>query len=389
MSVRIWPHTTVDPAVLEGYFARQEGRGLRLDELGRWLVYFDKGEPRDMQYRIAYFEEEGEEAEARRTEYAARGWEHVCFTAPNVHIFRARPGVPAPRTDPEDYAKVVRRDGWSLLITAGLSLALILLLGSFGALRGLLFGGQPLWYLFLALGLLAGWGFDGWEHLRARRRLAALRRGDSPMQTNSSGAALLSQLSACLSLIFSIFVLIQPFYSLIADQEDLGMWRKANTEIIRSGAPVWPMDEILDGTGVPYYPVDGDNASGSVWYEARRAAWHGILPLARCGYEQEIGRCWDGTISEPDLPDHLFRVRYYELRGGVPAEIMTGWLLDEMELDDPESYEVPGLDACLVQQASHDQATLVARRGRELLAVRYNGTRPEYLPDWARMFWNT
>ena len=32
MSVRIWPHTTVDPAVLEGYFARQEGRGLRLDE---------------------------------------------------------------------------------------------------------------------------------------------------------------------------------------------------------------------------------------------------------------------------------------------------------------------------------------------------------------------
>ena len=82
-------------------------------------------------------------------------------------------------------------------------------------------------------------------------------------------------------------------------------------------------------------------------------------------------------------------MRYYELRGGVPAEIMTGWLLDEMKLDDPERYEVPGLDACLVQQASHDQATLVARRGRELLAVRYNGTRPEYLPDWARMFWNT
>ena len=101
-----------DIAGMELFYKNKAAEGLHLKNRGVFFSSYEKGRPRDMEYRVQPLSKKGwfstELAEETKSRYAAKGWEYVC-TMGLIAIFRAPAGKAAEvYTDSADYAAALK-----------------------------------------------------------------------------------------------------------------------------------------------------------------------------------------------------------------------------------------------------------------------------------------
>ena len=148
LTKRIISNEIYDPCGAETYFEEMERKGLRLKYAGWRLLTFEKGEPREMRYRIEYWKDELPEDLV--TLYADCGWEYVTMVKCSAHVFRAPASIDIPElhTDGEIEAQHYRCIRRTMIGTALMNI--LLLAFAFGALWqmiGILFMPRYRWML--------------------------------------------------------------------------------------------------------------------------------------------------------------------------------------------------------------------------------------------------
>ena len=93
----------------ESWLTDMAAEGLHLTELSSWLTEFERGEPRDMRYRIDTMYKENYKLDTQIELYADSGWEYVCEFR-GFRVFRSPEELDAPEihTDPVEQAYALK-----------------------------------------------------------------------------------------------------------------------------------------------------------------------------------------------------------------------------------------------------------------------------------------
>lgn len=387
MAIRIMPRNfEFEPEVLEGYLERMERRGLRLTRMGWYLLHFEAAQPREMRYRVDYFDQKCND-EDRIDWYEQAGWEHIGAAGYRYHVFRAAPDTPELHTDPVfeagEWMRPLYQNLLGLALADGLLLALAFLFLRDGHYRVLLFGPfQELAQYLLLLVYFIGMGFITFELVHNARQLYAMRRGRPRPHRSTRSGLVRGVAMALIWMMIPVSVFWYHGLKLFGSSDGYGVSREEiaeNVEQIAGCGVVWPMDTVLDGITLP------PDTAYTTYY-----ARFGETALAEMAYDQRISlTAYYDTDVLPEMPDQSFQVRVYRLRSWVNGERMMRWLAQDMSALDqaPQLQTLEGADVCweIAMADEWDHAAergLIARRGDLLIGVSYVGQREELLPVW-------
>ncbi len=134
----VWPANTYDVAANETWLEDMAREGWFLTGSTGWKGCFEKGEPKDCRYRMEPMPRKEKKPDPERIEaYAALGWDYVTIHGDRFYIWRCDdPAAPELDTDP-----VVQAEGWRY-VRRGMGRSLLGSLALLAVLAGLLLWGS-------------------------------------------------------------------------------------------------------------------------------------------------------------------------------------------------------------------------------------------------------
>ena len=349
LTKRIISNEIYDPCGAETYFEEMERKGLHLQYAGWRLLTFEKGEPREMRYRIAYWKDELPEDLV--TLYADCGWEYVTMVKCSAHVFRAPAStdIPELHTDGEIEAQHYRCIRRTMIGTALMNI--LLLAFAFGALWqmiGILFMPRYRWMLveMMMLVLLTGYSvfqsFRAWQYWKNLRRGRAKRRSSTMYRVGSwmERAAWLIVIGAQ----------VINLAGIVHYKPENQVW-----------VPITQMVVQMDAYDLPYFTLQDIEPDGATDGQSTGDIYT-HEPLSRVLY-----------LWESDAPDGArLELSYYDARIPVTAPALAS----SIRVDESKPVQTDAFDALYRYQRA-DTLFLTARQGRVVVDMTYWGEHPD------------
>lgn len=383
-TLRPAPVSIYDIGRYESWLGDQSARGLffRSERKGRvrWLELerFEHGTPERRRYRLEPARNDAEQPPARERElYEEMGWRFVGALRNLFWVFEAPESetVPELHTDPaalgELYERVCRKLQAGRKAAVWIPVVLLMLVNVFLIPRDPLYtfltgvSGYPAGLLLCVL--LYGLVLFRRHVLPMRRLREQLARGEeidhhAPYQR--AARVYRAQTAAVLALFLLVFG---------SELYTIGAYRQE--ELFAAEAPPVPLLSELEGAGFQYDPTERFN--GRPYPNFVRYEWSPLTPgqytvnqsgqtgAERCSLQTAYYRVRFTTLAEPlfqSVLGELLRERY---RFGFYEETTLRRLAD----GERAGFE----EAALLRY--EERETLIARRGRVVLRVDYDGTR--------------
>lgn len=349
LTKRIISNEIYDPCGAETYFEEMERKGLRLKYAGWRLLTFEKGEPREMRYRIEYWKDELPEDLV--TLYADCGWEYVTMVKCSVHVFRASAStdIPELHTDGEIEAQHYRCIRRTMIGTALMNI--LLLAFAFGALWrmiGILFMPRYRWMLVEMMMLVLLTGYSVFQSFRAWQYWKNLRRGRS--KRRSSTMYRVGGWMECAAWLIVIGAQVINLAGIVHYKPENQVW-----------VPTTQMAAQLDAYDLPYFTLQDIEPDGAVDGQSTGDIYT-HEPLSRVLY-----------LWESDAPDGArLELSYYDAR--IPATAPA--LARSIRVDESKPVQTDAFDALYRYQRT-ETLSLTARQGRVVVDMTYWGEYPD------------
>lgn len=244
------PSDFYDAGVIARALEAKAEQGLHLREIGTYLMYYDRGEPKRQRYWVEYAPNRSGEPDADFLEICRQaGWEYVGCIRRLLFVLRAvRPDAEALHTDPQVQAMSMRR-----AVRLICSNALINVLGLLAIAFIFLFWGVswraplvflleddriPILLLFLILELLTAI-LSLIDAVRVWRFRRALSQGETPPpDTKGVRRMRVCRLVGAVTLLLAFVVCCLPFLGLFVRTEDIA----GRDDLVYIPLEVWQQD---------------------------------------------------------------------------------------------------------------------------------------------------
>lgn len=349
LTKRIISNEIYDPCGAETYFEEMERKGLHLQYAGWRLLTFEKGEPREMRYRIEYWKDELPEDLV--TLYADCGWEYVTMVKCSAHVFRAPAStdIPELHTDGEIEAQHYRCIRRTMIGTALMNI--LLLAFAFGALWrmiGILFMPRYRWMLVEMMMLVLLTGYSVFQSFRAWQYWKNLRWGRT--KRRSSIMYRVGGWMECAAWLIVIGAQVINLAGIVHYKPENQVW-----------VPTTQMAAQVDAYDLPYFTLQDIEPDGATDAQSTGDIYT-HEPLSRVLY-----------LWESDAPDGArLELSYYDAR--IPATAPA--LAKSIRVDESKPVQTDAFDVLYRYQRT-ETLFLTARQGRVVVDMTYWGEHPD------------
>jgi hypothetical protein len=360
----------------ESWFTDMAARGLHLKKMGIHFARFEKGEPRNMRYRIDVSINKripGEQVEM----YRESGWDYVTSYG-QFHVFSSPAELDAPElhTDPAEQSYTLKELDKKLAWNAGSAIVgMVLMIGMMvsiwfldGTPTYVLLDGAMITQSFLTLFL----AYTAYHSLRAVLSIRVLRKKlvEGKHIDHQASWKKHHTIHTAAAFLFTVVVglsAIIPFVQL----------SKMETNTLPEGSVNLPIVRLADVENDPYLiRPEAEYMSDNVdWGNRVTSEWSLMAPLKYESDENGVvpGKLWEDLSGEYSPSIYT---RYYKLRIPAMADNLVSDLVERYRYDNsPDEYvekKHPDLDILIVH-AEEDMNEVFASRGDTVMYVRYHG----------------
>jgi hypothetical protein len=361
----------------ESWFSDMAAEGLFLKKMGRQFVQFEKGEPKNMRYRIDASIKNKIPAEQIEM-YAENGWDYVTSYS-SFHVFSspAELGAPELHTDPAEQSFTLKELDKKLVFNAVLVIVgLILMVGMLGSMwfldrtptlymvEGTVAIQQPIFVIFVA--------YTAYTSLQAAFSIRDLRKrlAEGKVIDHHAPWKKYHRLNTVAAYLFTIVVgltTIIPITQLV----------KMDTKTLPETRVDLPIVRLADVENNPELvrSKNGYMSDGVDWGNRYSYDWSPVAPIQ---YEADETGLVPGVMWEEGSGEYspAIHTQFYKLRIPSMADNLVGDLIKRYRYENTQDEFVekshPDLDLLIVHEEK-DMKEVFASRGNEVMYVRYHG----------------